>query len=928
MTNVAEALALRARKILQMQKDAGRQIDLGAIKKVVELDAPGFSLATGLPIGNDVIEIAVRLLLTMFITEQGPALILRGDGDSRPTPWYVGDRRQPGPFMKRYLSKLEEDGWPEKSCKELQNSTARIVELLDDPQRPGNWDWRGLVVGDVQSGKTASYAGVANRAADAGYRIIIVLAGMHKILRLQTQKRFDLDFLGYNTNPKNRQPNQPMQSIGVGTFKQLLVDSMTMADLNGDFSQRIADQTNFSPDNKPCLLIVKKNAAVLKNLNNWVARLPGPAKSAPVLVIDDEADQASVDTGDQPLLEDGTFDEDYDPKRVNGEIRKLLTKFERRAYVGYTATPFANIFIHDERAAADYGPDLFPSTFIVSLTPPDDYFGPAAVFGTNDEEDNPGLPLVRPLNQTGESWIPEIHDKTLKPRFNGKDAIPPSLEQAIDAFLLTCAARAARGQETEHSSMLVHVSRYVDVHIEVHRQVEQYLDETRALISNGDLKTLQRLKNVWDNDYLPTTEVVQSTIYGRNTVPVTWHQVNLKLADSSDKIQVITANGKTKADIDYDAYKKTGFSVIAVGGDKLSRGLTLEGLSVSYFLRVSRQYDSLLQMGRWFGYRRGFADLCRLYTTADMEDWFRYVATAQKELRGQFFEMALTNATPKQFGLKVSVHDILQVTSKNKLRHTELHQSSYAGEGKVQTVMFRDSYTIERNADITDDFIRSLNDGADRVDNPTRPGSKGVPAQGIVWRKVPGRNVAEYLANLNFPPESLQISGNKLAAYINELLGMPEPELSDWTVFLVTGTKKQVDIAGELCNCVERQPRPSRNGKPLPDDRFIIGTTLSPLDQAIDLSDEEFADALGRTNKERRSRGKNDGMVPSGEFIRKVRGARPKNGLLIIYPIDPNLAGVEPTDRPVISVVVSFPDSDTADKRIYRINSVQQREES
>lgn len=926
MVDVAEALALRARKILQMQKDAGRQIDREAFKKVVELDAPVFSLATGQTIGDDIVETAIRMLWTMFITEQGPALVLI-DKDSKPAPWYVGDRRQPGPFMQRYLSKLEEDGWPEESCKELQNSTAKIVELMDDPLRPGSWDWRGLVVGDVQSGKTASYAGLANRAADAGYRIIIVLAGMHKILRLQTQKRFDQDFLGYNTNPKNRHPNQPRQNIGVGTFNQLLVDSMTMADLNGDFNLRIAEQTSFSPDNKPCLFIVKKNAAVLKNLNNWVARLPGSAKSMPVLVIDDESDQASVDTGDQPLLEDGTFDEDYDPKRVNGEIRKLLMKFERKAYVGYTATPFANIFIHDERAAADYGPDLFPSTFIVSLTPPDDYFGPAAVFGTNDDYDNPGLPLIRPLDQTGENWIPEKHDKTFKPRFNGQDVIPTSLKQAIDTFLLTCAARAARGQETEHNSMLVHVSRYVDVHIEVHRQVEQYLHETRAMISNGDRQTLQRLKAVWDNDYLSTTQAVEPTVYGRNTIPVNWDQVCSKLADSSDKIQVITANGKTKTDIDYDAYKKTGYSVIAVGGDKLSRGLTLEGLSVSYFLRISRQYDSLLQMGRWFGYRRGFADLCRLYTTTDMEDWFRYVATAQKELRAQFYEMSLTDATPKQFGLKVSVHDILGITAKNKLRHTELHQSSYAGEGKVQTVMFSDKHAIERNADVTDDFIRSLN-GEVRVDNPIRPGSKAVNAQGTIWMKVPGRNVAEYLSNLSFPPESLQINGNKLAAYINELLGMSTPELTEWTIFLATGTKKQVNIAGELRNCVERQPRPSRSGKPLPDDRFIIGTTLSPLDQAIDLSDEEFSDALSRTNQERQSRSKSEGNVPSGEFIRKVRGTRPKNGLLIIYPIDPDLAKVEQTNRPVISVVVSFPDSDTADKRIYRINSVQQREES
>ncbi len=924
MADVVEALALRARKILQLQQEAGTLIDSASIAKLVQLDAPIFSLATGLTIGQEEIEAATRMLWTIFVTEQGPALVLQDKENARPAPWYVGDRRQPGPFMQRYINKLEEDRWPEDSITELKESTAKILDSMDDPKRLGSWDWRGLVVGDVQSGKTASYAGVVNRAADAGYRIIIILAGMHNILRLQTQKRFDKDFLGYDTNPKSHEPNRPMPIVGVGAFNaQLVVDSLTVASLKGDFSQTVADQANFSPVSQPCVLVVKKNAKVLENLNNWIARRSSPSRAAPVLVIDDEADQASVDTGDQPLLEDGSFDEDYNPKRVNGEIRNLLMKFDRRVYVGYTATPFANIFIHDDRKAEGFGPDLFPSTFIVSLTPPDDYFGPAAVFGTNDEADNLGLPLVRALDQSEEKWIPEKHDITLKPRFNGQDVIPTSLEKAIDTFLLACAARVARRQGREHNSMLVHVSRFVDVHIEVHRQVEKYLTETRAMISNGDRETLRRLKKMWDEDFVPTTAAVAPTIHGRNTIYVTWDQVQGQLADSCDKIEVITANGKSKTDIDYDAYKETGRSLIAIGGDKLSRGLTLEGLSVSYFLRVSRQYDSLLQMGRWFGYRRGFADLCRLYTTTDMEDWFRYVATAQKELRAQFFDMSLTRATPKEFGLKVAVHDVLEITAKNKQRHTELRQSSYAGEGKVQTVMFRDKQTIDRNAAVTDDFIRALGDGKD---NPTRPGAGNKNAQGTLWTGIAGRDIAHYLRNLTFPPESLQVDGNKLAAYITDQLAIKE--LSDWTVYLATGGEKEVKIAGRRRNCILRSPREPRDGKPVQDDRFIIGTALSPLDQAIDLTDDEFAEALKRTNLERQSRKKLPTDVPSGEFIRKVRGTRPQYGLLIIYPIDPDQAKVEPTDRTVISVVVSFPDSESADNRVYMINSVLQREES
>jgi len=308
-----------------------------------------------------------------------------------------------------------------------------------------------------------------------------------------------------------------------------------------------------------------------------------------------------------------------------------------------------------------------------------------------------------------------------------------------------------------------------------------------------------------------------------------------------------------------------------------------------------------------------------------MEDWFRYVATAQKELRAQFFDMAQTNTTPKEFGLKVAVHDILEVTAENKQRHAELHQSSYAGEGKVQSVMFRDKPTIDRNAAIADDFIRSLGPG---TDNPRRPGPGRKPADGTLWSKVPGRDVSSFLRNLTFPPESSQVDGTKLANYINDQLAMTPAELTDWTVFLATGDESAVELGGRRRNCVERTPRTPRSGRPLPSDRFIIGTALSPLDQAIDLTDGEFADALAETNAERSTRSKQFTDVPSGEYVRKARGRRPQNGLLIIYPIDPKKAEVDPTDKPVISVVVSFPDSDAADKRVYLINSVAQREQS
>ena len=890
-------------------------LDRSEIERAVHGVAPIVTATAGYNFTIDELGGIVRVLEALFVVEQGPALALADR--RRPPEWYVGERRRPGAFMSRYLQKLAEDSWPVRSVEELRDSTAKVLELLDDPQREGPWDWRGLVVGDVQSGKTAHYAGVINRAADAGYRVIVVLAGMHNVLRLQTQQRLEADFLGWDTNPDSAGADGRRKAIGVGRIPpRLNVDSLTVAVLNGDFSLQIARQANFAPHSQPCLFVLKKYGSILQNLNRWIARLPDESRAVPLLVIDDEADQASVDTGDQPLLPDNTFDEDYDPTKINGEIRKLLNAFRRSAYVAYTATPFANILMHDERSAKDYGADLFPSTFIISLTPPDDYFGPAAVFGTNDEGDQGGLPLVRLVDQSGEDWIPDPHDKTLRPTFRGTGRLPPSLEQAIDSFLLACAARAARGQARAHNSMLVHVSRFVDVHEVVHRQVQRHLDVVRALISGGDPETLERLRRLWNADFVPTGEAIRRTVFGRRTDPLSWAAVLECLPDSADKIRVVVTNGRSKVGLNYDAHEDSGLSVIAIGGDKLSRGLTLEGLTVSYFLRISKQYDSLLQMGRWFGYRRGFADVCRLYTTPDMEDWFRHVATANKDLRSQIAHMQVMLATPKEYGLRVSVHSIMSVTAPNKQRHAAQRQVGYAGEGKIQTVMFRDSETVEQNSAATEAFIESLGGG---ILSPRRPGT-GTLADGELWTGVSGQAVAGYLQNLVFPPENKEIEGRQLAGYIGDQ--MREGELTEWTVFLATGDRgTEVELADRRFRSIRRTPHANRSTST----RFIVKSILNPPDEAIDLSDDEYYEALRQTNQERQLEGQPEMDRPSGPSIRAIRGQRPQNGLLIIYPLDPDLAEVG-TMRPLIGVVTSFPESTTARRRLYLENTVAQRE--
>lgn len=889
-----------------------RTLSVDEIRAVVSASAPLLVLTTGHSFTDIEIEAATRDLEALFVVSQGPSIRLRGD--LQPPPWYLGEKRRPGPFLTRYLQKLGEDDWAPRALEVLEESTSEVMELIDDPTRDGPWDWRGLVVGNVQSGKTAHYTGLINRAADAGYRVIIVLAGMHNVLRRQTQLRLDQDFLGFDTAGVSGSGGRRPIGVGMLPGPVMLVDSLTTSQLSGDFNRVIAQNSNFAPGERPFIFVVKKNGGVLKNLNRWIARLPAPSREAPLLVIDDEADQASPDTGDQGFLADGSFDEDYDPKRINGEIRKLLGAFNRSVYVGYTATPFANIMIHDERAAEDFGADLFPSNFIVSLSAPDDYFGPLAVFGRDDDADSVALPVIRHLDQTAEAWIPDPHDKTLRPAWQGQSRVPPSLSEAMRSFVIACAARTARGQVNTHRTMLVHVSRFQDVHDLVHAQVDAELKVIRNAVAATDAVEMAGLEHLWAEDFMPTTDAMLPTVFGRAVRSVTWSELAAHLPEEIDRIQVAVANGRSRTGIDYDAAETAGqsLSVIVIGGDKLSRGLTLEGLSTSYFLRVSRQYDSLLQMGRWFGYRRGYADLCRLYTTPDMEAWFRHLATVNEDLRSQLAHMKITLAQPQDYGFSIATHSVMNVTAANKRRYALERPVSYAGEGKIQTVQFRDTDNVLANGAAVDGLLREL--GAPKTD-PPRPGGRAASG-GLIWRGVAGNRVAALLDSVAFPPESIDVDGRRMGAYVTKQLA--RQELTDWTIFVPSGTGAPITVGGHPMSSVRRSPIG------MTPTRFITKSILSPLDEAIDLTNNQYRRALEETNRVLAVKGEPAADRPSGPQIRAVRGDNPAKGLLLIYPIDPANAGLE-AGTPVYGVVVSFPQSPTAAAEWRLENSVQQR---
>lgn len=880
-------------------------------------------------------------------------------------PWLDAERKGDWRYWQRYRELIERDlSWD--IADKLDKSTDKILGMLEDPMRSGNWSRRGLVVGHVQSGKTASYTGLVCKAADAQYKIIIVLAGMHNNLRSQTQIRLEEGFLGYETSSES----DVLKRTGVGHIdrdQSINPNCATTRADNGDFGGRAARQLAISPEQRPWLFVVKKNKSVLVRLLKWIQShvadapveelealepkdsLPQVKKRAsqfPVLIIDDEADHASVDTGEKVVDEFGNPDDEHDPTTINKLIRRILSSFSRSAYVGYTATPFANIFIHDKGKTPSEGPDLFPSAFIQNLAAPDNYVGPATMFGRASPDGRIGqLPLIKEVSDYQSSdgksgWMPTAHKNGFIPSWSSVEPLPPSLCEAIDSFVLSCTARVLRGQGSKHSSMLIHVTRYNSTQKIVKEDVESYVNSMRQRLSRGIDRDqiLQRMNRLWIRDFVPATETVRNS--GLGDLPErdqTWDEIAERLYLVLEDIDVRMINGTAKDALDYEQSKERGLKVIAIGGDKLARGLTLEGLCTSYFLRASKMYDTLMQMGRWFGYRPGYLDLCRLYTSPDLVKWFRHISDASAELREQFDLMAEAGSTPLQFGLKVKSHPEMMVTSQIKMRSARTVLLSYSGE-LMQTVAFPlDAHVLNRNLTAGSGLIAQLGRPAETGKINIGYGKEAQDRQGHLWRNVDFRNVVDFLNEYTTASSAHRVNSRLLAEFIEKMAA--SDELTEWTVALLgaTSTRTHTVYPGIVTGMIRRKADDGHN------DRYSIGVLLDPRDEFIDATESQWDASLALTVKawsNKKDKKETKPTSPSGASLRSVQGAgtvhapaAPHRGLLVLYILDPSRAGAkeqnyEPSVQalasapPVLAFGISFPGSKADVKVAYKVTNI------
>ncbi|HUX63163.1 Z1 domain-containing protein [Sulfuricella sp.] len=913
------------------------------------LIAEKVDLATGLvapsdPAGIDR-QVAIGELIRRFSLWIGQDSTLHDEEGH--VPWLVSARKKDWRYWQRYQGFLERK-MSTTAVDALDKSTDKILALLEDPNRDGIWDRRGLVVGHVQSGKTGNYSGLICKAADAGYKIIIVLAGLHNNLRAQTQIRLEESFLGYETSAIG----DSGKLIGVGEIDsdaKIQPNCATNRSNNGDFNTKVAKHLAISPEQRPWLFVVKKNKTVLERLLKWIRGHVADATDAatgrrfvsnlPVLVIDDEADHASVDTGEQLFNPDGTPDDEHQPKAINSRIRKILHSFAKSAYVGYTATPFANIFIHRRNETTDEGPDLFPQSFIINLAAPSNYVGPARVFGLRSPEGRTGgLPLLREVsdhtdNEGLSGWMPPKHKKEHVPLHGGLDTVPPSLKEAIGAFVLACAARVIRGQGSDHASMLIHVTRLNLVQREVHRQVEEIVKRMRQRITRGiDHGALvAELHTLWVEDFAPTCAEIALRLpeaEGHPGTP-TWEEILAVLPDVLSDIEVRMINGTAKDALDYIEHQEKGLKVIAIGGDKLARGLTLEGLCVSYFVRTSKMYDTLMQMGRWFGYRPGYIDLCRLYTTDDLMEWFGHIADASEELREEFDAMVESGGTPKDYGLKVQSHPILMVTSPLKMRSAETLLLSYSGN-LVQTVaMYREPPILRRNLEATNRLLTAMGEPMERGPSRIRDGRSDEWKRSFLWDGVNANLITDFLTSYSTHPKASRANSAVIAEFIGKMVATGE--LTSWTVALLGEGHAGKPYAFE--NGLEIVAMPSRSDTGV-EGSYSIGVLTDPSDEAIDLDYPAWKKALDWTLLEWKPDPARNRITPptrpSGKKIRDVRGlgkdaikAAPERGVLLLYPLAPGGAGesvAKNWSEPIMAFAISFPSSNSAVKVEYKVD--------
>ena len=796
-------------------------------------------------------------------------------------PWYnvYKSTKETFPFWQRYKEYLINDKkFSNNIINALDESTDDIMDMLANPEKDGNFSRRGLIIGDVQSGKTATYIALINKAADAGYKVIILLTGTIEKLRQQTQGRIDEGFTGFDSNAMEK---KHIAHIGVSNYneKDMLVMSYTTK--SSDFKKATAGQIISNNSSIPVIFVVKKNKSVLNRLQQWLVSFNSKNGTIeyPMLLIDDEADAASINTNN----------DDTNPTAINAAIRSLLKIFIRSNYVAFTATPYANIFINPDTTDDMLNDDLFPKDFIYSLNAPSNYIGASSIFVDYKDDDGKVIPAKYKYmlhnNDDCEDFIPERHRKDYLP-----EKLPESLKEALASFIIANAIRDLRGHHNTHRTMLINVSRYIYVQNNLTDIIKEYMKTIIEEIRNyskmdNALKhsNIKYIKDVYDKYYAQLNEYVNAE------QTFSWQQIQETLYKSSASIEISSVNGGNASKIlDYENYEK-GLRLIAVGGLSLSRGLTLEGLVISYFYRNSKMYDTLMQMGRWFGYRTGYEDLCQIWMTNRSQEWYSNIAEATDELRKDIVRMRNANRTPKDFGLQVRAdNNSLLVTALNKMRSAQEYTITVSLSG-----LYKETPYITDNKEENNHNLKAVNTLIYSIINDKYIDEYGNTNMALPYKhqflNIPKGKIIDFLSLFKASMFNLYTGfndNNEQGFIVNLLQENHKPILDKWDILIASGEGEPCSIGGIETNKIQRnftviKSADGINGAfKMSGSKSRLGTSSDAKgglkkDSAIKIKDN-YKNTLPDESKNK--------SIPAKRYFEDSTITR--NPLLIIYPVE------------------------------------------
>lgn len=645
----------------------------------------------------------------------------------------------------------------------IHRESNKVVGFLADPNAK-DLKRKGLVVGYVQSGKTANFSAVIAKAVDEGYRFVIVLAGMYNNLRRQTQERLDNDVLSACDEYKGVRP---------------------LTDVTGDISWKPI-QWGFKGKDIVFFAVVKKNSRRLENLLHKleVANKEGLLDNVPVLIIDDESDQATPNTAKE--------DEEY--SSINRLLRQIWDQVSTGSYVAYTATPFANVLMNpdDEERYTEHVkssnsdnpegedieryPGLYPSDFIYALEQPKGYVGASRIFGTpfwasenadGTLDDGLDIDAVRPISEDDAKVLRPPTAKEAKEGAVYAPKMVSSLEDAVLWFMIATALRRRRAQKKQHSSMLIHFSQRVEAHFEAYEIIKNYISELQENYGKPNID--DAMQSLYEREVVRMQAVRPEAIYPE------WDELKPAVYETICETKCIVENGSSEERLEYIADSPATY--VVVGGNTLARGLTLEGLISSYYIRTSKTYDTLLQMGRWFGFRPMYEDLIRLWTTGGIQSYYRHLAGVEEEIRE---EIRRKGNSPKTVGVKIRTHPgVLQVTAPNKMRHAKVLNVDFTGK-LHQLTRFdeKNAEVLNRNIQVFESLVNTISGSQEAL--------RGKNNGSYLFTEVPVEIVLTYLKDFEIHPSHNKTVMGKMVEWIGKYVDQ------DWNVIIYSGTRKNM----------------------------------------------------------------------------------------------------------------------------------------